>query len=187
MKKILVLTFAAVLALAGCEKVKETNSNKAVVINNNTSVTNTNMTNAVATNTNTTTGKVMYDKEVTREQYDKDKDKYVTDAKQAGSTIGQGAEDGWLWTKVKTALATTAGVRDSTVNVDVENNVVILRGTVATKEEMEKAVKSAQEVKDVKSVKNMIQVKPNDSITNQMVNGNSAMKSNANMKSNSMK
>ncbi len=180
MKKIMFLTFVAALALglAGCETVKETNSNKAVVINSNT-----NMMNTAVMNTNTTMmSNTSYSKEVTREEYDKDKDRYSKDAKEAGSTIGQGAEDGWLWTKVKTALATTNELRDSTINVDVENSIVTLRGTVATKMEMEKAVKSAQEVKDVKSVKNMLQVKANDSMTNQMVNGNDNMKSNANMK-----
>ena len=184
MKKIMFLTFVAALALAlaGCETTKETNSNKAVVINSNTNMTNTAVMNTNVMNTNTTMSNTSYDKEITREEYDKDKDRYSKEAKEAGSTIGQGAEDGWLWTKVKTALATTDELRDSTINVDVENSVVTLRGTVATKTEMEKAVKSAQEVKDVRSVKNMLQVKANDSLTNQMVNGNDNMKSNANMK-----
>ncbi len=40
MKKIMFLTFVAAfaLALAGCETTKETNSNKAVVVNNNANV-----------------------------------------------------------------------------------------------------------------------------------------------------
>ncbi|MEP7039754.1 MAG: BON domain-containing protein [Acidobacteriota bacterium] len=182
MKKIMFLTLVAAfaLALAGCETTKETNSNKAVVLDNNANMVN--RTTITTTNTNMATGKVTYDKEITREEYDKNKDRYTTDAKEAGGTIGQGAEDGWLWTKTKTALATTNDLRDSTINVDVENSVVTLRGTVASKTEMEKAVKVAQEVKDVKSVKNMLKVVANDSMTNQAMTDDPSTKSNANMK-----
>ncbi len=105
-------------------------------------------------NTNTRlSDKVAYDKEITREDYDKDKDKYAADAKSAGSTIGHGSEDGWLWTKTKSALATTNDLRDSTIDVDVENSVVTLQRNSCSKAEMDKAVKVAQEVKDVKASK----------------------------------
>ncbi len=181
MKKVLFLTLVAAfaLALAGCETVKETNSNKAVVINNNANMVNKPAN--VTANVNTTTGKVTYDKEITREDYDKDKTRYSDDAKAVGSTIGSGAEDGWLWTKTKTALATTADLRDSTIDVDVDNSIVTLRGTVATKAEMEKAVKVAQEVKDVKSVKNMLKVAAADSMSNQMVTDDPGKKPAGNM------
>lgn len=179
MKKIMFLTFVAAfaLALAGCETTKETNSNKAVVVSN-TNMMNTNM----VMNTNTANDRMVYDREITREEYDKDKDKYLGDAKSAGRTIGQGAEDGWLWTKTTSALATTNDLRDSTIDVDVENSVVTLSGTVASKAQMDKAVKVAQEVKDVKSVKNDLKVAPGDSMTNQMMTDDPNTKSNANMK-----
>ncbi len=182
MKKIIFLTFVAAfaLALAGCETTKETNSNKAVVLDNNANLVNKTVVNTM--NTNMTTGKVTYDKEITREEYDKNKDRYTTDAKDAGSTIGQGAEDGWLWTKTQTALAAVNNLRDSTINVDVENSVVTLRGTVASKAGMEKAVQAAQGVTGVKKVNNMLKVVANDSMTNQMTTDDSDMKSNANMK-----
>lgn len=180
MKKIMFLTFVAAfaLALAGCETTKETNTNKAVVVNNNA---NTAMMNTTTMNTKTT-DKVVYDREITREEYDKDKDMYMTDAKSAGRTVGSGVEDGWLWTKTTSALATTNDLRDSTIDVDVENSVVTLSGTVASKTEMAKAVKVAQEVKDVKSVKNDLKVVPGDSMTNQMMSDDPNTKSNANMK-----
>lgn len=182
MKKIMFLTFvaASALAFAGCETVKETNSNKAVVISN----TNTNMVNTtnMAMNTNMKTDGVTYDREISRADYDKDKDMYAADAKKAGRTIGSGVEDGWLWTKTTSALATTNDLRDSTIDVDVENAVVTLTGTVATKAEMEKAIKAAQEVDGVKSVKNSLKVAPGDSMTNQMMTDDSNGKSNANMK-----
>ncbi len=179
MKKIIFLTFVAALALAfaGCDTIKETNSNKAVVINNNANVMNANVMNA---NTNRTTGRVDYNANITREEYNRDRDRYASDAERSGSTIGQSAEDGWLWTKTKTALATTNDLSDSTINVDVENAVVTLRGTVATKEQQQKAVKVAQEIEDVKSVKNMLKIAPADSMTNMSSNSNT-MNKNSNM------
>ena len=182
MKKIMFLTFVAALALAlaGCETTKETTSNKAVVVNNNANMVNTST--VTTTNTNMSTGKVTYDKEITREEYDKNKDRYLNDAKTTGASIGQSAEDGWLWTKTQTALAAVNNLRDSTINVDVENSVVTLRGTVASKDGMDKAVKAAQEIDGVKSVKNMLKVVANDSMTNQMTTDDPSTKSNANMK-----
>lgn len=179
MKKIIFLTFVAALALAfaGCDTIKETNSNKAVVINNNANVMNANVMNA---NTNSTTGRVDYNANVTREEYNRDRDRYASEAERTGSTIGSGINDGWLWTKTKTALATTNDLRDSTIDVDVENAVVTLRGTVATKEQQQKAVKVAQEIEDVKSVKNMLKVAPADSMTNMSSNSNT-MNKNSNM------
>ncbi len=178
MKKIMFLTFVAAfaLALAGCETTRETNSNKAVVLDTaNTNVVNTTTVNTAAND------RVVYDREITRADYDRDKDKYTTDAERGGATIGQGAEDGWLWTKTKSALATTNDLRDSTINVDVENSVVTLRGTVASKAGMEKAIKVSQEIEGVKKVNNMLKVSASDSMTNQTVTDDPA-RPNVNMK-----
>ncbi len=79
-------------------------------------------------------------------------------------------------------MATTNDLRDSTIDVDVENSVVTLSGTVASKAELDKAFKVASEVKDVKSVKNNLKVVPGDSMTNQAMNDDPNTKSNANMK-----
>lgn len=182
MKKIMFLTFVAAfaLALAGCETMKETNTNKAVVVNNNANMMNTGMMNANMMNN--TMSNVDYSREVTRDEYNSNSNMYLNRAKTAGSTIGQGAEDGWLWTKTQTALATVNNLRDSTINVDVENSVVTLRGTVASKVEMEKAVQAAQGVTGVKKVNNMLKVVANDSMSNQAMTDDPNMKSNANMK-----
>lgn len=192
MKKIMFLTFAAALAIAfaGCDTMKETNSNKALVVNNNAAananmVGNSNMMNSNAMmNSNTMTNSSMaMNGNLTREEYDRDKDRYAAEAKSAGRTVGTGAEDGWLWTKTRAALATTNDLRDSTINVDVSNAVVTLSGTVGTKAQEQAAVKAAQEIKGVTSVKNMLKVNANDSMTNQMTGGNSNTKmTNANHK-----
>jgi osmotically-inducible protein OsmY len=56
---------------------------------------------------------------ITREEYEKNKESYRDEAKQLGRKIGAGANDGWLWTKTRAALAAEDDLRDSTINVDV--------------------------------------------------------------------
>jgi hypothetical protein len=192
MRKIVYLTFAAALAMAfvGCDSMKETNTNKAVVVNNNAGANAANLANSnsmmnssSSMNANTMSGSnSSWNANMTRADYDRDKDRYASDAKAAGSKIGTGANDGWLWTKTKAALATTAGLRDSTINLDVENAVVTLNGTVATKEQQQMAVKTAQEISGVTSVKNNLKVQANDSMTNQMTGNSTTINTNANRK-----
>jgi len=110
---------------------------------------------------------------MTRADYDRDKDRYEREAKASGRTIGTGANDSWLWTKTRTALLNTAGLRESTINVDVDNAVVTLTGTVGTKEQLAMAVKTAQEIDGVTRVKNELKVSATDSMTNQMTGSNS--------------
>lgn len=183
MKKIIISTIVAASAMAfvGCDTMKETNSNKAVVVNNNTaanSVTTTNtntMTNSGMTmnsNTTSSTNSAM-NANMTRADYDRDKDRYAAEAKGMGRTIGTGANDGWLWTKTRAALATTNDLRDSTINVDVSNAVVTLSGTVGTKEQLQSAMKVAQGIEGVGKVQNNLKVSAGDSMTNQMTGGNS--------------
>lgn len=114
---------------------------------------------------------------ISREEYDKNRAEYEKD--RGSSTIGKGANDSWLWFKTRAALAVADDLRDSTINVDVENDVVTLKGTVATAAQKAAAEKTASGVDGVKSVRNQLTVRPNDSATNQMVNGNSANRSGA--------
>jgi osmotically-inducible protein OsmY len=183
MKKIIISTIVAASAMAfvGCDTMKETNSNKAVVVNNNAGANAANLansnvmmnSNSMTMNSNTmSSSNSSWNANMTRADYDKDKDRYAADAKAAGSKIGTGANDGWLWTKTKAALATTAGLRDSTINVDVDNGVITLNGSVGTKEQQQMAVKVANEIEGKTSVKNNLTVKAGDSLTNQMTGGN---------------
>lgn len=197
MKKIIFSTIVAASAMTfiGCDTMKETNSNKALVVNNNAAnmAANSSMMNGnAAMNSNMGMGSntmmnsnSMMNGNLSRSDYDRDKDRYASEAKGAGRTIGTGVNDGWLWTKTKTSLATVNDLRDSTINVDVSNAVVTLSGTVGTKEQQMMAVKAAQEIEGVSSVKNNLQVKAGDSMTNQMTGANSNMKmTNSNMKQN---
>lgn len=179
--------FAAVLAAGallavlatGCETTTNTNTNSnantTVVTNTNTNV-NANANANANTNTNTRTTNA----NITREEYEKSKETFAEEAKRLGRKIGAGAEDGWLWTKTRTALATTDDLRDSTINVDVENGVVTLSGTVANQAQKTKAEQVARGIDGVKSVKNNLTVSVTGGNTNQNGNGNTNMNRNTN-------
>ncbi|MBA4185411.1 MAG: BON domain-containing protein [Acidobacteria bacterium] len=170
------------MALIGCPAATNTNtnvrtnstnmnSNVAVVVNNNS---------AVVMNSNMGMSNSRYSTNMTREEYDKNKADYEKD--RTGSTIGQGANDSWLWFKTKSALATTNDLRDSTINVDVVNDVITLKGTVASKAESDKALSVARGIDGQKGVKNELKVQAGDSMGNQMTSGNTNMMKNSNMK-----
>lgn len=159
-----ILTLAASVAFTGCEPASNTsininarnpNSNTGVVVNA------TPMSTPRASNSNVNRGD--YDKN--RADYEKDK---------GSSTIGQGVNDSWIWFKAKGALATADDLRDSTINVDVVNDVITLKGTVGTAAQKAQAETVAKSIEGQKGVKNELTVKANDSMTNQMVNGNTA-------------
>lgn len=182
MKKTVLLSLAALsmsAVFAGCDSTANSNTSNVRTNGNANTIIVTN------SNTNTNTNTTNSNKSLTREEYEKDKESYSKRAKDAGDKIGQGAEDLWLWTKAKAALATVDGMRDSTINVDVENAVVTLRGTVASAAQKDAAVKAAK-VEGVTNVKDMLKVDANDSMTNQMTSSNSntskSANSNANMK-----
>jgi osmotically-inducible protein OsmY len=87
-----------------------------------------------------------------------DNSRYQKQAESLGSKIGQGTNDGWLWTKTRATLAVMSETKDSTINVDVENAVVTLRGNVANKKQKEAALKATKNIEGVASVKDMLKI-----------------------------
>lgn len=71
---------------------------------------------------------------------------------ETNETVPDKAADAWITTKVKSELATAKNVKASDINVDTDDSVVTLTGTVATAHEKSRAVKIAKSVKGVKSV-----------------------------------
>ncbi len=97
---------------------------------------------------------------MSREDYEKDKAHHVNKAKETGSKIGEGANDAWLWTKTRAVLMTTNDLRDSTINVDVIDGVITLKGTVSSVKEKMKAEQVAKGIEGMKGVKNALKVVP---------------------------
>lgn len=150
-----IVTIALVALLTGCNQTTNENANTRANANTNTVVANQNA------NANSNTKRAL-----TREEYEKNKERYAKEAKGSGRTVGTGINDSWLWTKTRFDLATADDLRDSTINVDVSNAVVTLSGSVATAEQKTKAEAVAKAVEGVKGVKNMLTVAANTANSN---------------------
>ena len=158
---------ALFLLLSGCNP--PANDNNANMTNANRA-TNANVANVnanVNANTNANTRRASAP---TKEEYEKNKDRYQREAKESGRTIGTGLNDGWLWVKARYDLAAADDLRDSTINVDVDNAVITLTGTVASAAQKAKAEQVAKTVEGVKGVKDMLKVVPDNSNVNRNAN-----------------
>ena len=176
----IITTLLLAFCLTGCSETTNENANINKNMNANTAVANENVnTNANAntkqapTQVNLNLGALFLaahramnananrKQSPTRADYEKNKQTYSEEAKNMGRKIGTGLDDGWLWTKTRFDLAAADDLRDSTINVDVENAVVTLSGTVASAEQKAKAEAVAKAVAGVKSVKNLLKVAAN--------------------------
>ena len=145
------IALAALLVLiAGCDNTANYNrtANANANANANATVATTPVVNA---NTNTR-------RAPTREETERDKERYSREAKESGRTVGTGANDMWLWVKTRFDLAAADDLRDSTINVDVDKDVVTLTGTVASAAQKTKAETVAKAVEGVKGVRNQLKV-----------------------------
>ena len=162
MDKLKFFTIVAGVALSalaiGCDTTTNTNTNTNIAASNANANSNVHVNANVNTNANANRRAV--NANISRAEYEKDKESFSEEAKRLGRSIGTGTNDGWLWTKTRAELATTDDLRDSTINVDVDNAVVTLSGTVATAAQKNKAAQVAKSVDGVKSVKNNLAVSP---------------------------
>ena len=161
LKKLATLIALGALA-AGCSSATNTNTGtngNSAVVTNNANANNANAANMNAANANTANAnRRTYNANISEADYDRDKARYTGEAKEAGETIGSGLKDGWLWAKTKGSLAGVDDLRDSTINVDVENGVITLRGTVASAAQKAAAMKAANAIEGKTSVKDMLKV-----------------------------
>lgn len=169
MKKLVTIVALAALT-AGCSStenanVASSNGNTAVVVNNNSNMANANMANANS-NMGANSNRRTYNANISEADYEKDKARYGSEAKEAGDTIGSGLKDGWLWTKTKGALAGVDDLRDSTINVDVDNGVITLRGNVASAAQKAAAMKAANGIEGKTSVKDMLKIAADGATSN---------------------
>lgn len=81
-------------------------------------------------------------------------------AAKSSDSIGNSLDDAWIHTKINSKLFGEGGFPGGSLNVDVKNNVVTLRGTVATKADKAKVEQVAKDTAGVKSVRNQLVIKP---------------------------
>ena len=147
----MILLAALALLVAACDRTanNNANANANAVVNANANAT---ATPAAVANNNANR------RAPTREEYDRDKARYEREAKESGRKVGSGANDGWLWVKTRFDLATADDLRDSTIDVDVDNGVVTLSGTVASTAQKARAEQVVTVVEGVRSVRNQLRV-----------------------------
>jgi osmotically-inducible protein OsmY len=75
-----------------------------------------------------------------------------------GDNIGDSLDDAWIHAKITTKLVGDTDTAARRINVDVERNVVTLRGTVETAMEKEEAERLAKETDGVTRVNNLLKV-----------------------------
>jgi hyperosmotically inducible protein len=181
--KLTVLGIGAALAIGGCTSTTPGtnananraggNANTAVVMNSNQApVMNTNMGTMNSNMTSSTNSNFNYN--MTREEVNANRSNVEAEARRAGGSVGQGASDAWIWTKTRAALTTAADLRDSTINVDVSNGAITLKGTVANQQQKASAAKIAQGIEGKTSVVNQLTVNANDSMMNTNMTGGNA-------------
>jgi hyperosmotically inducible periplasmic protein len=164
MRSQVITILAAALFLGACGGATNTNTNNSRSNVTNLGANNAN-TGAIVVNSNATNSNAnRWNANITREEYEKNKAEY--EKEKGSSTIGQGANDMWLWVKTRASLLSTSDLRESTINVDVVNDVVTLKGTVETAAQKTKAEQVAKGIEGVKSVTNQLKVAPADSMTN---------------------
>jgi len=167
------MAVAALAALvAGCDNTA--NSNATANRNANANAIATATATPVVTNTNS-------NRAPTRAEYEANKERYNREAKESGRKVGTGANDTWLWVKTRFDLAAADDLRDSTINVDVDNDIVTLTGTVASAAQKARAETVAKSVDGVKSVRNQLKVEAGNANANANAKPNaSPHKGNAN-------
>jgi len=172
--KLFTAILGAALATAACNSASNTsnsNPNRANGVTN-IAASNTN-TAAVVTNANSTNSNKWHSN-ITREEYEKNKGEY--EKEKGSSTVGTGVNDMWLWVKTRASLMGADDLRDSTINVDVENEVVTLKGSVGSAAQKTKAEQVAKSVEGVKSVRNQLTVSASGSSNSSTGNSNAKTK-----------
>ncbi len=157
MKRMTALVAGLTLALLtfGCGG--DATDNKA---NSNTTVINTtrNTTPVMNSNSESNTNRGAYNANISQEEYDKEKESFGKKAKDLGDKVGAGLTDGWFWVKARAALLAADDLEESGINVDVNNGMITLRGTVPNQEQVKKADAAVKGLSGIKGVQNQLKV-----------------------------
>lgn len=127
--------------------------------NTNTSTnvaSNANANANVSSNANSNAGG--YNANITQQEYEKSKETFGQKAKELGDKIGTSVTDGWLWVKTRGALLAADDLEESGINVDVNDGVIVLRGTVPNQDQIRKADAAAKGISGNKGVQNQLKV-----------------------------
>jgi hyperosmotically inducible protein len=102
-------------------------------------------------------------KDATAHAADKTKDaaaKAADKTKDAGAAAGEAITDAWITTKLKADFVDEETLKGSNINVDTNNHVVTLKGTVTSLAGKNRAAAIAKTTKGVRSVVNALTIAP---------------------------
>jgi osmotically-inducible protein OsmY len=98
-------------------------------------------------------------REITREGYTDEMARRDRErGREMGDKIGASLDDAWIHNKIVTKLAIDSSTPQRRINVDVNNNIVTLRGDVDAAEQKVEAERIARETEGVKKVVNQLRV-----------------------------
>jgi osmotically-inducible protein OsmY len=98
-------------------------------------------------------------RELTREKFTQERAREVREkAQKMGDKLGDSIDDAWIHTKLVAKFLSDDDTPGRKINVDVVNNVVTLRGAVATAEQRAEAERIARNTDGVKRVVNQLKV-----------------------------
>jgi hyperosmotically inducible protein len=82
----------------------------------------------------------------------------VERARRHRETVGGTLDDAWIHAKIVGQLIGDSETPERKINIDVDNGVVTLRGTVDSMQQKEEAARIAKETEGVKRVNNRLSV-----------------------------
>jgi hyperosmotically inducible periplasmic protein len=98
-------------------------------------------------------------REVSRSEYTPEHARQERDrAKANNETVGDSLDDAWIHSKIVTKLIADKDTPEHKINVDVNNNVVTLRGWVNNAEQKQEAERIATQTEGVKRVNNQLKI-----------------------------
>ena len=80
------------------------------------------------------------------------------ETREATGTAGQAVSDSWITTNVKSSFVGVDALDGSDIDVDTNDNVVTLRGTVLSETARARAMSLAKQVDGVRSVKDELKI-----------------------------
>src|SRR5262245_33939187 len=102
---------------------------------------------------------VVKPRELTRQDYTEEHARMERErAKEYKESVGSSLDDAWIHSKIVAKLIGNTDVSEHKINVDVNNNVVTLRGTVESAAEKTEAERIAKDTDGVKRVVNQLKV-----------------------------
>ena len=98
-------------------------------------------------------------KEVSRSDYTPEYARQERErAKANNETVGDSIDDAWIHSKIVAQLIADKDTPEHKINVDVNNNVVTLRGWVSNAEQKQEAERIAAQTEGVKRVNNQLKI-----------------------------